>query len=72
MTQHEYNFLDSHLKNLSMRNIITLVLCTATSVGTVLGVYHGFKTEQTIMKLQIKVLEQRMEKLEATSIKTMV
>lgn len=70
MTPHEFNFLDSHLKNISMRNIITLVLCTATSVGTVLGVYHGFKTEQTIMKLQIKVLEQRMEKLEVSSVRT--
>lgn len=67
MTQHEYNFIDAHLKNISMRNIITVVLCTATSVATVVGVYNGFKTEQAIMKIQIKVLEQRMEKLEQSN-----
>jgi hypothetical protein len=64
MTQQEFNFIDRQLKHISLRNIIALILCTATSVGTVLGVYYGFKTEQAIMKLQIKILEQRVEKLE--------
>lgn len=66
MTQQEFSFIDKQLKHISLRNIITLILCTATSVGTVLGVYYGFKTEQAVMKLQIKILEQRVEKLEAT------
>lgn len=64
MTQQEFSFIDKQLKHISLRNIITLILCTATSVGTVLGVYYGFKTEQAVMKLQIKILEQRVEKLE--------
>ena len=64
MTPHEFLFIDKRLNNISVRNIITLVLCTATSVGTVLGVYYGFKTEQEMLKLQMKVLERRIEHLE--------
>jgi len=67
MTQQEFNFIDRQLKHISFRNIITLIVCTATSVGTVLGVYYGFKTEQALMKLQIKVLEQRIEKIEIST-----
>jgi hypothetical protein len=67
MTQQEFSFIDRQLKHISLRNIVTLVLCTATSVGTVLGVYYGFKTEQAVMKLQIKILEQRVDKIEMTN-----
>jgi hypothetical protein len=64
MTPHEFVFIDKKLSNISFRNIITLILCTATSVGTVLGVYYGFKTEQEILKVQIKILEERVHRLE--------
>ncbi|WP_276135009.1 hypothetical protein [Polluticoccus soli] len=64
MTQHEYNLLDRQLKNFSYRNLITLVVSTVTTVATVLGVYYGFRTEQALMKLEIKLLEQRIERLE--------
>lgn len=64
MTQNEFNLLDRQLKHISLRNVITLVVCTATTVATVLGVYHGFRTEQALMKLEIKVLEQRIHQLE--------
>lgn len=64
MTQQEFSFIDKQLKHISLRNIITLMICTATSVGTVLGVYYGFKTEQELLKLQMQVLEQRVVRLE--------
>lgn len=64
MTQQEYNLLDRQLKHISVRNIITLIVCTATTVATVVGVYHGFRTEQALMKLEIKILQQRVERLE--------
>jgi hypothetical protein len=64
MTQQEYNIIDRQLRNISIRNILTLVICTATSVATITGVYYGLKTDQALMKLEIKVLEQRIEMLE--------
>ena len=64
MPQQEYTIIDRQLRNISWRNIITLLACTATSVATVVGVYYGLKTDQEIMKLEIKVLEQRVSRLE--------
>lgn len=64
MTQHEYSLLDRQLKHFSLRNLVTLVVSTATTVATVVGVYYGFRTEQAVMKLEIKVLQERVERLE--------
>jgi hypothetical protein len=64
MTQQEYSLLDRQLKHFSYRNLVTLVVSTATTVATVVGVYYGFRTEQALMKLEIKLLEQRIERLE--------
>lgn len=64
MTPQEYNILDKHLKSISLRNIITLIVCTATSVATIVGVYYNLKTDQALMKLEIKVLQERIDKLE--------
>jgi hypothetical protein len=64
MTQQEYNVIDRHLKNVSLRNIITLVVCTATSVASIVGVYYGLKTDITVLKLEIRVIEERISQLE--------
>lgn len=64
MTQSEINIINKHLKGINLRVIWALVMCTAVSVGTVLSVYAGFKTELAIQKLELKLLTTRLELLE--------
>lgn len=64
MTQQEINILDHQLKGINLKILWTLVLCTAVSVSTVLSVYYGFKTDLAIQKLEIKLLDKRIERLE--------
>lgn len=66
MTTHEINIIDRQLQGINLRMIWALVICTAISVSTVLSVYYGFKTELAIQKLEIKLLNTRMEHLEST------
>lgn len=65
MTQQEINIIDRHLKGINIRMIWALLICTAVSVSTVLSVYYGFKTELAIQKLEIKLLNARIERLES-------
>jgi hypothetical protein len=67
MTQQQVTILDKHLKGINLRLIWALVICTAVSVSTVLSVYYGFKTDYALMKLEIKILEQRVERMENNS-----
>lgn len=64
MTQQEINILDRQLKGINLKILWTLILCTAVSVSTVLSVYYGFKTDLAIQKLEIKLLDKRLDRLE--------
>ncbi len=64
MTIQEINIIDRQLKGINLRMIWALVVCTAVSVSTVLSVYYGFKTELAIQKLEIKLLNTRIVRLE--------
>jgi hypothetical protein len=64
MTQQDLSILDQHLKGINLRLIWALVICTAVSVSTVLSVYYGFKTDIAIQKVEIKLLEARIDRLE--------
>ncbi|CAG1770318.1 hypothetical protein BAC3_00959 [uncultured bacterium] len=64
MTQQEINIIDRQLKGINLRAIWALVLCAAISVSTVLSVYYGFRTELALQKLEIKLLQTRIERLE--------
>ncbi len=64
MTALEASLIDKHLKGINLRLIWALVICTAVSVSTVLSVYYGFKTDIAIQKLEIKLLEKRVERME--------
>ncbi len=64
MTYHEINIIDKQLKGINLRLIWALVICTTVSVSTVLSVYYGFKTDIAIQKLEIKLLEARIDKIE--------
>jgi hypothetical protein len=64
MTQQEINIIDRQLKGINLRALWALVLCTAISVSTVLSVYYGFRTELALQKLEIKLLQTRIERLE--------
>lgn len=66
MTQHELNIIDKHLKGINFRMIWALIVCTAVSVATVLSVYYGFKTDLALQRLEIRLLETRIETLENT------
>lgn len=65
MTAYEISIIDRQLKGINLRMIWALIICTAISVSTVLSVYYGFKTELAIQKLEIKLLNTRVEHLEA-------
>ncbi len=64
MTQQEISLLDKHLKGINLRLIWALVISTAVSVSTVLSVYYGFKTDIAIQKLEIQLINARLERLE--------
>lgn len=64
MTQQEVSFIDHQLKGINLRMIWALLICTAVSVSTILSVYYGFKTELAIQKLEIILLNTRIERLE--------
>ena len=64
MTQNELTVIDKHLQGITLRMIWALVVCTIVSVSTVLSVYYGFKNELAIQKLELKLLNTRMEYLE--------
>ncbi len=64
MTQNELIIIDKQLKGINLRMIWALVVCTAVSVATVLSVYYGFRTELALQKLEIRLLETRIERLE--------
>lgn len=66
MTQQEISLIDKQLKGINLRLIWALVICTAVSVSTVLSVYYGFKTDLAIQKLEIQLLNARLERLEDT------
>ncbi len=64
MTQSELTIIDKHLQGINLRVIWALVVCTIVSVSTVLSVYYGFKNELAIQKLELKLLNARIEYLE--------
>lgn len=64
MTQQEISIIDKQLKGINLRLIWALVICTAVSVSTVLSVYYGFKTDIAIQKLEIQLINARLERLE--------
>ena len=64
MTQQEISVIDKHLKGINLRLIWALVISTAVSVSTVLSVYYGFKTDIAIQKLEIQLINARLERLE--------
>lgn len=64
MTQQEISIIDKQLKGINLRLIWALVICTAVSVSTVLSVYYGFKTDIAIHKLEIQLINARLERLE--------
>lgn len=64
MTQREQTIIDQSLKGINLRMIWALIICTAVSVSAVLTIYYGFKTDQAIMKIQMQLMEQRLNKLE--------
>lgn len=64
MTDQEISIIDKHLKGINLRLIWALVICTAVSVSTVLSVYYGFKTDISIQKLEIQLINARLDRLE--------
>lgn len=62
--QTQLSLIDKQLKGINLRLIWALVICTAVSVSTVLSVYYGFKTDLAIQKLEIQLLNARLERLE--------
>ncbi len=64
MTAQEITIIDKQLRGINLRLIWALVVCTTVSTATILSVYYGIKTDIEIQKLQIKILEARVERLE--------
>lgn len=64
MKDHEITIIDKHLKGINLRLIWALVICTAVSVSTVLSVYYGFKTDLSIQKIEIELINARLDRLE--------
>lgn len=64
MTQQDITIIDKQLRGINLRLIWALVVCTAVSVSTVLSVYYGFRNDIAIQKIQIKLLEARMDRIE--------
>jgi len=64
MTQQDITIIDKQLRGINLRLIWALVVCTAVSVSTVLSVYYGFKNDIAIQKIQIKLIEARVDRIE--------
>lgn len=64
MTQQDITILDQQLRGINLRLLWALVLCTAVSVSTVLSVYFGFKNDIDMQKVQMKELENRIDRVE--------
>lgn len=64
MTQQDITIIDKQLRGINLRLIWALVVCTAVSVSTVLSVYYGFRNDIAIQKIQIKLLEARVDRIE--------
>lgn len=64
MTQQDITIIDKQLRGINLRLIWALVVCTAVSVSTVLSVYYGFRNDIAIQKIQIKLLEARIDRIE--------
>lgn len=64
MTQQDITIKDKQLRGINLRLIWALVVCTAVSVSTVLSVYYGFRNDIAIQKIQIKLLEARVDRIE--------
>lgn len=64
ITEESISIIDRHLKGINLRLIWALVICTAVSVSTVLSVYYGFKTDLSIQKLEIQLINARLDRLE--------
>mgnify|MGYP000972062529 CR=1 FL=1 len=68
MTQQDITIIDKQLRGINLRLIWALVVCTAVSVSTVLSVYYGFRNDIAIQKIQIKLLEARVDRIENNQI----
>ena len=64
MTQQDITIIDKQLRGINLRLIWALIVCTAVSVSTVLSVYYGFRNDIAIQKIQIKLLEARVDHIE--------
>jgi hypothetical protein len=64
MTYSEVTIIDRQLKGINLRLIWALVVCTAVSVSTVLSIYYSLKTDLAIQKVEIKLLEKRVDNIE--------
>ncbi len=64
MTQQDITIIDKQLRGINLRLIWALIVCTAVSVSTVLSVYYGFRNDIAIQKIQIKLLEARVDRIE--------
>lgn len=64
MTQQDITIIDKQLRGINLRLIWALVVCTAVSVSTVLSFYYGFRNDIAIQKIQIKLLEARVDRIE--------
>lgn len=69
MTQQDITIIDKQLRGINLRLIWALVVCTAVSVSTVLSVYYGFRNDIAIQKIQIKLLEARVDRIENNQIR---
>lgn len=65
MTYNEASIIDKHLRGINLRVIWALVICTTVSTSSVLSVYYGLKTDIAIQKVELKLLEKRVERIEA-------
>jgi cell division protein FtsB len=64
MTQNEASVIDKHLRGINLRVIWALIICTAVSTSSVLSVYYGLKTDIAIQKVELKLLEKRIDYIE--------
>ena len=64
MTQQELNIIDKQLKGINLRVMWALIVCTVVSVTTVLSIYYELKTQLAIQKVEIRMLDTRMQHLE--------
>lgn len=63
MTQEqEKNILEQYLKGINLNILWALIVCTAVSVGSVLSVYYGFKSDLEKTNMRIDFLEKQFDK----------